>query len=135
MCSLSLKMIYFNHSNMINPPTSDNPTVTLQNIESNYDWYILPGRKVAHAFFLGHSRGTCGSTGSYPSVDLTPASSTTRRCEACLMTIVSGVSSTECALMGYVPHSIKRKRRRLWKNFLTRYPQYGPPSWRDKSIG
>lgn len=108
----------------------------MSNSVEDYDWRILPGRKVAHAFATGHSMGFCGMTNDYPLRDLTESTPKTRRCEACLMTIVSETSYENFKFfLGYVPASIRRKRRLAWKAFLREHPQYGPPSWRDRSIG
>lgn len=99
-------------------------------------WYILPGRRVAHAFRPGDHRGVCGMTGSYKQHELLEASPSTRKCEACLMSIVTNVNAQlHKFFAGYVPAGLRRRRSKEWKAFLNEHPEYGPPSWRDHSIG
>ena len=89
-----------------------------------YTWKILPGRKVCHAirrYNIDHLLfGMCGRTNSYKYSVLLDPSKNTRKCEQCLMSIIAREIGSN---------------RIYWRAFLESNPEYGPPSWRDHSIG
>jgi hypothetical protein len=96
----------------------------------NFDWKIIPGRKVCHAIkevyprSLGNSRyrGFCGVTDYYPKELLLESTKDTLQCEQCLIRLVSLKEDD----FNY---------KRAWRKFLTENPEYGPATWRDHSLG
>lgn len=91
---------------------------------TKYHWKVLPGRKVCHAVHRSSVEttlhGICGLTNSYKHTVLLDPFKDTRKCEQCLMAIVYRE-------IGY--------NKIYWREFLQDNPEYGPPSWRDRSIG
>lgn len=90
-----------------------------------YTWKTLPGRKVCHAIKSCHFEnsifsGLCGRTNSYKYNVLLDPFKDTRKCEQCLISIVYRT-------IGY--------NKIYWREFLQDNPEYGPPSWRDHSVG
>jgi len=83
-------------------------------------WTVLPGRRAAHAmgpsFGGGGMTGACGQCRTYPADQLRAPGKHTRRCEQCLITLVSGVTTGEHKFMvGHVPVDVKTARRRAWR--------------------
>ena len=89
-----------------------------------YDWKILPGRKVCHAMrkynYENPFHGICGLTNSYKYALLLDPFKDTRKCEQCLIAIIARE-------IGF--------NKLYWREFLQDNPEYGPPSWRDRTIG
>lgn len=95
----------------------------------NYIWYILPGRQVSHAIIKNQSVGwgICGVTGHHRLINLIEAFKYTKRCEQCLITIVTGLHKL-------VPvqeriHS-EKLRKQYWRDYLNQHPEIAPKTWK-----
>jgi len=94
------------------------------------DWRVIPGRKVAHAMapsFGGGLTAHCGQTRTYPADRLAAAGTNRRRCEQCIITIVSGVHTAPFKFFaGHVPTNIRVQRRKAWREYRLALRQPDP---------
>lgn len=83
----------------------------------DYEWRVLPGRKVAHAIEDG--RSTCGHSQKYTNAQLTLPNHKTKKCEQCLITIVSGVDIwADKFFVAHVRPETRQRRRKAWRAYL-----------------
>lgn len=85
-----------------------------------YEWLILPGRKVCHAINWHDNKGysLCGHSSGYPRTQLKEPLRDSPRCEQCLITIVSQIHAmTYKFFVAHVPPEIRAKRRKFWREY------------------
>lgn len=87
----------------------------------DFQWKVIPGRNCSHAFYKTEEKklfSICGHSAGYINSHLLNEEAKTKRCEQCLITIVSGINSMSYKFFfNYVPAEIKRKRRAAWKKY------------------
>jgi hypothetical protein len=86
-------------------------------------WGILPGRRVSHALLTaeGKLHGICDQTSLYRDEEILEPTSTTRRCEQCLITLISTKRvGMHKFMVGHVPADVRQERRRCWREFRRR---------------
>jgi hypothetical protein len=100
--------------------------------DSKYEWLVIPGRKVAHAFPKEASEGfgqqrtvrqrgaICGHTNRYNDNQLTVGyNRMQQRCEQCEILLVTNIDAMiHKFFVGHVPSRVRAQRRKLWKAHL-----------------